>query len=61
MFMNDLVLDEENGELWVHMKGACENCASSTVTLRFKVLGAMKMYCPEVISVQRRDIDDQDD
>jgi NFU1 iron-sulfur cluster scaffold homolog, mitochondrial len=53
--------DEENGELWVHMKGACENCASSTVTLRFKVLGAMKMYCPEVISVQRRDIDDQDD
>jgi Fe-S cluster biogenesis protein NfuA len=53
--------DKKTGELWVKMEGACEDCASSTVTLRFKVEGAMKLYVPEVIRVQRRDIDDQDD
>jgi NFU1 iron-sulfur cluster scaffold homolog, mitochondrial len=52
--------DRNSGTLWVKMQGACKDCISSTVTLRFKVLGAMKLYCPEVVSVQRVDIDDQE-
>ena len=47
--------------LWVRMEGACEDCASSTITLRFKVLNAMQLYCPEVEAVSRVDIDEDSD
>jgi Fe-S cluster biogenesis protein NfuA len=53
--------DSAEGTLWVRMEGACENCASSTVTLRFKVLSAMKHYCPEVVAVKRVDLDEDSD
>ena len=53
--------DSEEGTLWVKMEGACENCPSSTVTLRFKVLSAMKHYCPEVTAVKRVDLDEDSD
>ena len=53
--------DADEGTLWVRMQGACENCASSTVTLRFKVLTAMQHYCPEVKSVKRVDLDEDSD
>ena len=49
---------EETGTLWVRMEGACEDCASSTITLRFKVLNAMQLYCSEVEAVSRVDIDE---
>ena len=45
----------------VRMEGACEDCPSSTVTLRFKVLSAMKHYCPEVTAVKRVDLDEDSD
>ena len=53
--------DVEDGTLWVRMQGACENCPSSTVTLRFKVLSAMRHYCPEVVAVKRVDLDEDSD
>lgn len=53
--------DSDEGTLWVRMEGACENCASSTVTLRFKVLSAMKHYCPEVVAVKRVELDEDSD
>ena len=52
---------EETRTLWVRMEGACEDCASSTITLRFKVLNAMQLYCPEVEAVSRVDIDEDSD
>ena len=53
--------DQEQETLWVRMEGACESCASSTVTLRFKVLTAMQHYCPEVKYVKRVDLDEDSD
>ena len=53
--------DAKEGTLWVRMEGACETCHSSTVTLRFKVEGAMKLYAPEVERVHRVDIDDTEE
>ena len=61
----DVVFDryqQDDGTLWVRMEGACATCASSTITLRFKVLTAMHMYCDksEVRRVKRVGIDDED-
>ena len=41
------------GVLWLHMKGACSGCPSSSATLRAGVENMMKHYVPEVTRVEQ--------
>ena len=45
--------DMESGVLWLHMKGACSGCPSSSATLRSGVENMMKHYIPEVTRVEQ--------
>jgi Fe-S cluster biogenesis protein NfuA len=40
------------GVVYLHMRGACSGCPSSTATLRHGIENLLKHFCPEVVSVQ---------
>ena len=40
------------GVVYLHMRGACAGCPSSTATLRHGIEGLLRHFCPEVQSVQ---------
>jgi Fe-S cluster biogenesis protein NfuA len=41
-----------NGIVYLHMRGACSGCPSSTATLRHGIENLLKHFCPEVEEVQ---------
>lgn len=41
-----------DGVVYLHMRGACSGCPSSTATLRHGIENLLKHFCPEVVSVQ---------
>lgn len=43
----------EDGVVWLHMKGACAGCPSSTATLKHGIESMLKHYVPEVKSVEQ--------
>mmetsp|Transcript_11095 Transcript_11095/g.21406 ORF Transcript_11095/g.21406 Transcript_11095/m.21406 type:complete len:296 (-) Transcript_11095:530-1417(-) len=43
------------GTVWLHLKGACDGCASSTVTLQGYILQCLQFYVPEVNAVKQCD------
>ena len=45
--------DAESGVVWLHMKGACAGCPSSSATLRSGVENMLKHYVPEVTRVEQ--------
>ena len=40
------------GVVYLHMRGACSGCPSSTATLRNGIENLLKHFCPEVTSVE---------
>jgi Fe-S cluster biogenesis protein NfuA len=42
----------KDGIVFLHMKGACSGCPSSTATLRHGIQNLLKHYVPEVVEVQ---------
>lgn len=40
------------GVVYLHMRGACSGCPSSTATLRHGIENLLKHFCPEVQAVQ---------
>jgi len=42
----------KDGIVYLHMRGACAGCPSSTATLRHGIEGLLRHYCPDVQSVQ---------
>lgn len=40
------------GVVYLHMRGACSGCPSSTATLRHGIENLLKHFCPEVTAVQ---------
>lgn len=48
----DILFDRfERGVLYIHMRGACSGCPSSTITLKNGIEARIKEKIPEVISV----------
>lgn len=45
--------DADTGVVWLHMKGACSGCPSSTATLKSGVENLLKHYVPEVTRVEQ--------
>jgi Fe-S cluster biogenesis protein NfuA len=45
--------DPETGTVFLHMKGACSGCPSSTATLKAGVENLLKHYVPEVTGVEQ--------
>ncbi len=45
--------DPESGVVYLHMKGACAGCPSSTATLKAGVENMLKHYVPEVTGVEQ--------
>lgn len=45
--------EPESGVVAVSLSGACINCSSSTVTLRFMIKNVILHYVPEVTNVVR--------
>lgn len=43
----------EDGIVWLHMKGACAGCPSSTATLKMGIENMLKHYVPEIVSVEQ--------
>lgn len=41
-----------DGVVYLHMRGACSGCPSSTATLRNGIENLLKHFCPEVASVE---------
>jgi len=41
-----------DGVVYLHMRGACSGCPSSTATLRHGIENLLKHFCPEVIEVR---------
>lgn len=41
-----------DGIVYLHMRGACSGCPSSTATLRHGIENLLKHFCPEVEAVQ---------
>jgi Fe-S cluster biogenesis protein NfuA len=41
-----------DGVVYLHMRGACAGCPSSTATLRHGIENLLKHYCPDVQEVQ---------
>ena len=49
----DITFDRfENGVVYLHMKGSCAGCPSSTATLKHGIENMLKYYVPEVTSVE---------
>jgi Fe-S cluster biogenesis protein NfuA len=44
--------DEKEGVVYLHMKGACAGCPSSTATLKHGIENMLKHYIPEVSEVR---------
>jgi Fe-S cluster biogenesis protein NfuA len=42
----------KDGIVYLHMKGACSGCPSSTATLRHGIQNLLRHYVPEVVEVQ---------
>jgi Fe-S cluster biogenesis protein NfuA len=42
----------KDGIVYLHMKGACSGCPSSTATLRHGIQNLLKHYVPDVVEVQ---------
>jgi Fe-S cluster biogenesis protein NfuA len=42
----------KDGIVFLHMKGACSGCPSSTATLRHGIQNLLRHYVPEVVEVQ---------
>ncbi|KAF8822185.1 NifU family domain-containing protein [Cardiosporidium cionae] len=47
--------DDENGIVWVHMKGACEGCPSAMVTLQDGMAAMLQHFIPEVKGIRQCD------
>ncbi len=45
--------EADTGVVWLHMKGACAGCPSSTATLKSGVENMLKHYVPEVTRVEQ--------
>ena len=45
--------EPDTGVVWLHMKGACSGCPSSTATLKSGVENMLKHYVPEVTRVEQ--------
>ncbi len=45
--------EADTGVVWLHMKGACAGCPSSTATLKAGVENMLKHYVPEVTRVEQ--------
>ena len=45
--------EPENGTVWLHMRGACAGCPSSSATLKAGVENMLKHYVPEVTRVEQ--------
>ncbi len=45
--------EPDTGVLWLHMRGACSGCPSSSATLKAGVENMMRHYVPEVIRVEQ--------
>ena len=43
--------DADTGVVWLHMRGACSGCPSSSATLKAGVENMLKHYVPEVTRV----------
>ncbi len=41
-----------DGIVYLHMRGACSGCPSSTATLRHGIENLLRHFCPEVEEVQ---------
>jgi len=49
----DIVFDRfEDGVVYLHMRGACSGCPSSTATLKMGIENMLKHFIPEVIEVR---------
>lgn len=52
----DILFDRfevESGTVWLHMRGACAGCPSSSATLKAGVENMLKHYVPEVVRVEQ--------
>jgi Fe-S cluster biogenesis protein NfuA len=45
--------DMESGQVFLHMRGACAGCPSSSMTLKHGIENLLKHYVPEVSSVEQ--------
>jgi Fe-S cluster biogenesis protein NfuA len=45
--------DSQTGVVWLHMRGACSGCPSSSATLKAGVENMLKHYVPEVTRVEQ--------
>lgn len=45
--------DAETGTVWLHLRGACSGCPSSSATLKSGVENMLKHYVPEVTRVEQ--------
>ena len=45
--------DEENGVVYLHMRGACAGCPSATMTLKNGIENMLRHYVPEVVAVEQ--------
>ena len=51
--MAEMGFDAGTGVVYLHMKGACSGCPSSSATLRAGVENMLKHYVPEVTRVEQ--------
>jgi Fe-S cluster biogenesis protein NfuA len=52
----DILFDRyepDTGVVWLHMRGACAGCPSSSATLKSGVENMLKHYVPEVTRVEQ--------
>ncbi|PFH36531.1 NifU family domain-containing protein [Besnoitia besnoiti] len=47
--------DEDTGIVWVHLKGSCEGCPSSLITVKRGMKQMLQYYIPEVEDVRQCD------
>ena len=45
--------DDQSGTVFLHMRGACAGCPSSTITLKNGIENLLKHYVPEVTGVEQ--------
>jgi Fe-S cluster biogenesis protein NfuA len=45
--------EPDTGVVWLHMRGACSGCPSSSATLKAGVENMLKHYVPEVTRVEQ--------
>lgn len=44
--------DQESGIVWLEMRGACQGCPSSTMTLKMGIENMLKHFIPEISEVR---------